>query len=122
IWPVARREEGASPPWGCNRRATKPQAKFGATRRAAGLFRPDFVARSSQIHCGICSSLTPRLGEKSLAADGILFMPQTTKQIAFVVLVCVRARLWRLPYLSPLGASQPVRTGVDDPRRSGRLA
>src|SRR6266516_3376311 len=44
------------------------------------------------------------------------------KQIAFVVLVCVRARLWRLPYLSPLGASQPVRTGVDDPRRSGRLA
>jgi len=25
IWPVARREEGASPPWGCNRRATKPR-------------------------------------------------------------------------------------------------
>src|SRR5256886_7047053 len=24
--------------WGCDRRATKPQAKFGATRRAAGLF------------------------------------------------------------------------------------
>src|SRR2546429_4090593 len=66
--------------WGCDRRATKPQAKFGATRRAAGLFRPDFVARSSQIHCGICSSLAPRLGEKSLAANAIVFMPQTTKQ------------------------------------------
>src|SRR5438874_8248857 len=65
--------------WGCARRATKPQAKFGATRRAAGLFRPDFVARSSQIHCGICSSLAPRLGEKSLAANAIVFMPQTTK-------------------------------------------
>src|SRR6059036_3616871 len=65
--------------WGCNRRATKPQAKFGATRRAAGLFRPDFVARSLQIHCGICSSLTPRLGEKSLAANVIVVMPQTTK-------------------------------------------
>src|SRR5438067_3200300 len=65
--------------WGCDRRATKPQAKFGATGRAAGLFRPDFVARSLQIHCGICSSLTPRLGEKSLAANIIVFMPQTTK-------------------------------------------
>src|SRR5881275_796842 len=65
--------------WGCDRRATKPQAKFGATRRAAGLFRPDFVARSLQIHCGICSSLASRLGEKSLAANVIVFMPQTTK-------------------------------------------
>src|SRR5437764_7515655 len=53
--------------------------QFGATRRAAVLFRPDFVARSSQIHCGICSSLAPRLGEKSLAANAIVFMPQTTK-------------------------------------------
>src|SRR3989441_11128687 len=78
--PVTRGEEGPSPPWGCNRRATKPQAKFGATRRAAGLFRPDFVARSSQIHCGICSSLAPRLGEKSLAANVIVFMPKTTKR------------------------------------------
>src|SRR2546423_15154542 len=67
--------------WGCDRRGTKPQAKFGATRRAAGLFRPDFVARSSQIHCGICSSLAPRLGEKSLAANAIVFMPQTTKPL-----------------------------------------
>src|SRR5947199_8603815 len=66
--------------WGCDRRATKPQAKFGATGRAAGLFRPDFVARSLQIHCGICSSLTPRLGEKSLDANVIVLMPQTTKR------------------------------------------
>src|SRR5438128_11112910 len=76
LWRGARRAHPL--PWGCNRRATKPQAKFGATRRAAGLFRPDFVARSSQIHCGICSSLTPRLGEKSLAAKVIAFMPQIT--------------------------------------------
>src|SRR5207245_5167468 len=78
LWRGARRARPL--PWGCNRRATKPQAKFGATRRAAALFRPDFVARSSQIHCGICSSLTPRLGEKSLAANVIVFMPQTTKR------------------------------------------
>src|SRR2546427_8800592 len=81
LWRGARRAHPR--PWGCNRRATKPQAKFGATRRAAGLFRPDFVARSLQIHCGICSSLTPRLGEKSLAANVIVIMPQTTKARLF---------------------------------------
>src|SRR6266480_2854430 len=37
-------------PWGCDRRATKPQAKFGATLRAAVLFGPGGVARSLQIH------------------------------------------------------------------------
>jgi len=36
--------------WGCDRRATKPQAKFGATLRAAVLFSPGGVARSLQIH------------------------------------------------------------------------
>jgi len=65
--------------WGCDRRATKPQAKFGATRRAAGLFRPAFVARSLQIHGGICSSFAPRLGEKSLAANVIAFTFMTTE-------------------------------------------
>src|SRR6266446_2059545 len=69
----------SAPRWGCDRRATKPQAKFGATRRAAGPFRPDFVARSLQIHGGICSSLAPRLSEKSLAANVIGFMFMTTK-------------------------------------------
>src|SRR6266699_5428785 len=38
--------------WGCDRRATKPQAKFGATLRAAVLFGPGGVARSLQIHKG----------------------------------------------------------------------
>src|SRR5438445_436553 len=76
LWRGARR---AHPPkWGCNRRATTPQAKFGATLRAAVLFRPDFVARSSQIHFGICSSLAPRLAEESLAANVIVFMFMTT--------------------------------------------
>ena len=76
LWQGAR---SAHPPkWGCNRRATTPQAKFGATLRAAVLFRPDFVARSSQIHFGICSSLAPRLAEKSLAANVIVFMFMTT--------------------------------------------
>ena len=55
-----------------------PQAKCGATLRAAVLFRPDFVARSSQIHFGICSSLPPRLTKKSLAANVIVFMFLTT--------------------------------------------
>src|SRR5438046_9487339 len=45
-----------------------------------------------------------------------------SKQIAFAVLPCVGARLERLPNSPPFGASQPVWTGVDDPRRSGRLA
>src|SRR5207249_9937762 len=38
------------PQWGCDRRATKPQAKLGATQRAAVLFAPGFVAHSLQIH------------------------------------------------------------------------
>src|SRR2546425_9559717 len=48
-WGEAR---GGSIPrqWGCDRRATKPQAKFGATLRAAVLFGPGGVAPSSQIH------------------------------------------------------------------------
>ena len=66
LWRGARREH--PPKWGCDRRATKPQANLGATRRAAGLFGPGFVARSLQIHFGICSSLAPRLDRKSLAA------------------------------------------------------
>src|SRR6266436_2419844 len=46
LWQGARREH--IPKWICDRRATQPQAKFGATLRAAVLFRPDFVSRSSQ--------------------------------------------------------------------------
>src|SRR5436309_13049558 len=48
-WGEAR---GGSIPrqWGCDRRATKPQAKFGATLRAAVLFGPRDVAHSLQIH------------------------------------------------------------------------
>ena len=44
------------------------------------------------------------------------------KQIAFAVLVCLRAGLWGLPNKPPFGARQPVGTGLDDPRRAGRLA
>ena len=64
LWQGARRAH--TPQWVCNRRATQPQAKFGATLRAAVLQTSD--ARSLQIHCGICSSLASRLAEKSLAA------------------------------------------------------
>src|SRR5438445_10333248 len=48
-WGEAR---GGSIPrqWGCDRRATKSQAKFGATLRAAVLLGPGGVARSLQIH------------------------------------------------------------------------
>src|SRR5439155_21485035 len=38
--------------WSCDRRATKPQAKFGAALRAAVLFGPGCVARSLQIRVG----------------------------------------------------------------------
>src|SRR5262249_3514326 len=48
IWLGARRDEGAYPPEVCERGATTPQAKYGATLQAAGLFAPDFVARSLQ--------------------------------------------------------------------------
>ena len=50
-WGEAR---GGSIPrqWGCDRRATKPQAKFGETLRAAVLFGPGCVARSLQIRVG----------------------------------------------------------------------
>ena len=75
-WQGARREH--IPKWICDRRSTQPQAEWGATRRAAVLFRPDFVARSLQIHFGICASLAPRLAEKSLAANVIVFMFLTT--------------------------------------------
>src|SRR5919108_845842 len=53
-WGKAR---GGSIPrqWGCDRRATKPQAKFGATLRAAVLFGPGGVARSLPDPRGICS-------------------------------------------------------------------
>src|SRR5882762_3527136 len=52
LWRGARREHPSQ--WGCDRRATKPQAKLGATHRAAVLFAPGFVAHSLQIHFGIC--------------------------------------------------------------------
>src|SRR5438128_12583745 len=106
LWRGARRVHPR--PWGCNRRATKPQAKFGATLRAAVLFRPDFVARSLQIHCGICSSLTPRLAEKSLAANAMAFMFMTTKdagQLARQVASCPEGKrssfLDALPRIPP---------------------
>jgi hypothetical protein len=73
-WPRAAPRSGAVTD---EQRST--QANFGATPRAAGLFRPDFVARSLQIHGGICSSLAPRLGEKSLAANVIAFMFMTSE-------------------------------------------
>src|SRR2546425_4425978 len=53
-WGEARGASARAPEhprqWGCDRRATKPQAKFGATLRAAVLFGPGGVARSLQIH------------------------------------------------------------------------
>ena len=45
---LARRDEGASPQWGCDRGATKPEPKSDATLRAAVLFGPDVVAHSLQ--------------------------------------------------------------------------
>src|SRR5204863_1847517 len=53
--------------------ATKPQAHFSATRRAACPLGGGVVARSSQIHFGICSSLAPGLRPKSVAANVLRF-------------------------------------------------
>src|SRR6266568_2096031 len=46
FWRGATREH--PPKWGCDRGATKPEPKSGATLRAAGLFGPDVVAHSLQ--------------------------------------------------------------------------
>ena len=51
--PWARREDGAYPPGVCDGRTTKPGGLLGATRRAAGLFAPHVVARSSQTPSGL---------------------------------------------------------------------
>src|SRR5438128_4785118 len=70
--------------WGCDRRATKPQAKFGATLRAAVLFGPGGVARSLQIRVGyalvpVRKHLAPCRGRKLLAANVTEFTLMTTK-------------------------------------------
>src|SRR5438309_9142315 len=66
LWPGARREH--IPQWICDRRATPPQAKFGATPSGGSSF-------SARLRCSlltdprrVCSSLAPGLAEKSLAA------------------------------------------------------
>src|SRR5207249_11435644 len=71
-WRGAR--EGVYPQRYSTDRATKPRAKLGATRRAACLLDGGVVARSLQIHCGICSSLAPGLRPKSIAANVCVFM------------------------------------------------
>src|SRR6266567_6860475 len=83
-WGEAR---GGSIPrqWGCDRRATKPQAKFGATLRAAVLFGPGCVARSLQIRVGyarvpVRKHLAPCRGRKLLAANVTEFTLLTTKE------------------------------------------
>ncbi len=70
--------------WGCDRRATKPQAKFGATLRAAVLFGPGCLARSLQIRVGyalvpVRKHLAPCRGRKLLAANVTGFTLMTTK-------------------------------------------
>ncbi len=53
-------------------RATPPQAKFGATLRAAVLFRPDFVARALQTAAGMLVARASS-GRKTLAANVTVF-------------------------------------------------
>src|SRR5919197_1214537 len=77
LWRGAR--AGVYPQRYSTARATTPQAKLGATRRAACLLGGGVVARSLQIHCGICASLAPSLRPKSIAANVTIFMFMTTK-------------------------------------------
>src|SRR5213593_2275087 len=77
FWRGATREH--PPQWGCDRGATKPEPKSDATLRAAVLFVPDAVAHSLQTPEGyarvpVRKHLAPRLGQKSLAANVIVFM------------------------------------------------
>src|SRR5882762_5928031 len=72
LWRGAR--EGVYPQRYSTDRATKPQAKLGATLRAACLLDGGVVARSLQIHVGICSSLAPSPRPKSIAANVCVFM------------------------------------------------
>src|SRR5207245_2430646 len=89
LWRGARREH--PPQWGCDRRATKPQAKLGATQRAAVLFAPAFVAHSLQIHFGICSSLAPRLDRKPHAAKHQPFRRHNTSTSVFSSAACFKS-------------------------------
>ena len=62
---------------------TEEQQRSGAKDAQPGGFEQkegaSVVAPPLQIHFGICSSLAPRLAEKSLAANVTVFMKWTTK-------------------------------------------
>src|SRR5207253_9930301 len=80
---------------GCDRRATKPEAKCGATLRAAVLFGPGCVARSLQIRVGyarvpVRKHLAPCRGRKLLAANVTEFTLLTTLPIRPEVTLDVR--------------------------------
>ena len=86
LWRGARREH--PPKWGCDRGATKPEPKSDATLRATVLFGPDVVAHSLQTPEGyalvpVRKHLAPRLGQKSLAANVVVFMEWGTKGQGF---------------------------------------
>src|SRR6266542_535078 len=77
FWRGATREH--PPKWGCDRGATKPEPKSDATLQAAVLFGPDVVAHSLQTAEGyarvpVRKHLAPCLGQKSLAANVVVFM------------------------------------------------
>src|SRR5437870_13838886 len=78
LWQGARREH--IPKWICDRRATQPQAKFGATLRAAVLFPARLRCSHLTDPWRGCSSLPPRLAEQFLAANVIVSMLMTTKK------------------------------------------
>src|SRR5437667_10705702 len=76
-WRGATREH--PPQWGCDRGATTPEPKSDAPLRAALLFGPEVVARSLQTPEGyarvpVRKHLAPRPGQKSLAANVVVFM------------------------------------------------
>ena len=79
-----------------------PDAKLGATQRAAVPFAPGFVAQSLQIHFDICSSRAPRQDRKTLAAKHQPFRRQNTR--------CARTGVIRLHFKGAIaGAHQTSR-------------
>src|SRR6059036_2183228 len=68
-WPGARREGGSVSAAILDRPSNEAPGQFQRNPEAACLLDGGVVARSLQIHCGICSSLAPSLRPKSIAAN-----------------------------------------------------
>src|SRR2546425_2367681 len=68
-WPGARREGGSVSPAILDRLSNEAPGQFQRNPKGGCLLGGGVVARSLQIHSGICSSLASSLRPKSIAAN-----------------------------------------------------